>query len=364
MKQVMKRAGAGTPSAEPHHAAARPRRRRHRRDARGVPREPALAVRHGAGRQRPLRRRHRRRRALPVRRRRDPHRRRADEGRGLPAGPINHHWTKNVIASADGAKLYVTVGSNSNVGENGMAAEEGRAAIWEIDAQERQRPHLRHRPAQPERHGLGQRRHALDGRQRARRDRQRPRARLPHLGARRRVLRLALQLLRPARRRPRPAAATRPRREGDRARLRARPAHRLARPRRVGGTTLPAPFSGEGMFVGQHGSWNRRPRSGYKVDLRAVRQRQAVGRADRRADRLPQRRRRRRADRSAWRSTRAARCWSPTTSATSSGASPPPAADAGASARAPRASRYFLLCAQSLSAASVFSTWRLGFRLW
>ena len=51
----------------------------------------------------------------------------------LPAGTINHHWTKNVIASADGTKLYVTVGSNSNVGENGMAAEEGRAAIWEVD---------------------------------------------------------------------------------------------------------------------------------------------------------------------------------------------------------------------------------------
>ena len=52
----------------------------------------------------------------------------------LPAGPINHHWTKNIIASSDGRKLYATVGSNSNVAENGMAAEEGRAAIWEIDA--------------------------------------------------------------------------------------------------------------------------------------------------------------------------------------------------------------------------------------
>ena len=51
----------------------------------------------------------------------------------LPAGTINHHWTKNVIASKDGATLYATVGSNSNVGENGMAAEEGRAAIWQID---------------------------------------------------------------------------------------------------------------------------------------------------------------------------------------------------------------------------------------
>ncbi|MBO9557675.1 MAG: sorbosone dehydrogenase family protein [Caulobacter sp.] len=52
----------------------------------------------------------------------------------LPAGPINHHWTKNVIASPDGSKLYVTVGSNSNVGENGMAAEERRAAILEVDS--------------------------------------------------------------------------------------------------------------------------------------------------------------------------------------------------------------------------------------
>ena len=51
----------------------------------------------------------------------------------LPGGPLNHHWTKNVIASPDGTKLYVTVGSNSNVGENGMDKEEGRAAIWEVD---------------------------------------------------------------------------------------------------------------------------------------------------------------------------------------------------------------------------------------
>ena len=51
----------------------------------------------------------------------------------LPAGPLNHHWTKNVIASRDGTKLYVTVGSNSNVGENGLEAEQGRAAIWEVD---------------------------------------------------------------------------------------------------------------------------------------------------------------------------------------------------------------------------------------
>jgi glucose/arabinose dehydrogenase len=53
----------------------------------------------------------------------------------LPAGPINHHWTKNIIASPEGRKLYVTVGSNSNVAERGMAAEFERAAIWEVDIQ-------------------------------------------------------------------------------------------------------------------------------------------------------------------------------------------------------------------------------------
>ena len=51
----------------------------------------------------------------------------------LPAGDYNHHWTKNIIASPDGTKLYATVGSNSNVAEHGMEMEEGRAAIWEID---------------------------------------------------------------------------------------------------------------------------------------------------------------------------------------------------------------------------------------
>lgn len=53
----------------------------------------------------------------------------------LPGGPLNHHWTKNVIASRDGSKLYVTVGSNSNAAEKGMENEVGRAAIWEVDPQ-------------------------------------------------------------------------------------------------------------------------------------------------------------------------------------------------------------------------------------
>ena len=51
----------------------------------------------------------------------------------LPAGPINHHWTKSLTASADGKKLYVGVGSNSNAMERGVDAETNRAAIWEVD---------------------------------------------------------------------------------------------------------------------------------------------------------------------------------------------------------------------------------------
>ncbi len=51
----------------------------------------------------------------------------------LPAGPRNHHWTKALAANREGTKLYATVGSNSNVAEHGMDEEAGRAAIWEID---------------------------------------------------------------------------------------------------------------------------------------------------------------------------------------------------------------------------------------
>lgn len=51
----------------------------------------------------------------------------------LPAGTINHHWTKDLTASPDGTKLYATVGSNSNVGENGVEAEKDRATVLEVD---------------------------------------------------------------------------------------------------------------------------------------------------------------------------------------------------------------------------------------
>src|ERR1700738_814637 len=51
----------------------------------------------------------------------------------LPGGPIDHHWTKSLVASPDGSLLYVGVGSNSNITENGMGAEMNRAAIWKVE---------------------------------------------------------------------------------------------------------------------------------------------------------------------------------------------------------------------------------------
>jgi glucose/arabinose dehydrogenase len=51
----------------------------------------------------------------------------------LPAGSLNHHWTKGLVANRDGTKLYASIGSNSNVAENGIEKEDRRAAILEID---------------------------------------------------------------------------------------------------------------------------------------------------------------------------------------------------------------------------------------
>lgn len=56
----------------------------------------------------------------------------------LPTGSINRHWARDLIASQDGSKLYVAVGSNGNVGEHRMDAEQGRAAIWEVDLETRE----------------------------------------------------------------------------------------------------------------------------------------------------------------------------------------------------------------------------------
>ena len=58
---------------------------------------------------------------------------RAEKVTDLPAGPTNYHWTKNVVAGPNGDVLYVSIGSNSNVGDHGMAVEQGRARIIEID---------------------------------------------------------------------------------------------------------------------------------------------------------------------------------------------------------------------------------------
>ena len=147
---------------------------------------------------------------------------------------------------------------------------------------------LRFRPAQSGRAGLAAAvRRAVDGGQRARRARRRSRARLHHLGPRRRLLRLAVQLLRHPRRRrgsrrngpnwsPRPSC----------------PTTRWARtPRRSASPSTRADAFPEryrnGAFVGQHGSWNRSERSGYKVIFVPSR-RQAVGPARGYPDRLPQ----------------------------------------------------------------------------
>ena len=183
----------------------------------------------------------------------------------LPAGPINHHWTKGLVASADGAKLYASVGSNSNVAERGLENEEGRAAIWEIDAQTGGRrifaSGLRNPVGmawEPETGALWT---AVNERDELGNDlvpdymtsvREGGFYGWPysyhgqHIDTR----------VKP----PRPdlvASALAP----DFALGSHTASLGLAW---AGDTSLPPPFR-NGMFVGQHGSWNRKPRSGYKV---------------------------------------------------------------------------------------------------
>jgi hypothetical protein len=183
----------------------------------------------------------------------------------LPAGPINHHWTKNLIASPDGSKLFVTVGSNSNVAERGMAVEEGRAAIWEVNP--RNGAHRIFASGLRNPNGLAWEPHsgalwtAVNERDELGSDL------VPdymtavtdggfygwpysyygqHVDTRvvpQRGDLVARAIV--------PDYALGP----HTASLGLASAH---------GTSLPAPFA-SGMFVGQHGSWNRRPHSGYKV---------------------------------------------------------------------------------------------------
>ncbi len=183
----------------------------------------------------------------------------------LPGGPINHHWTKNLVASRDGSKLYVTVGSNSNVAERGIEAEAGRAAIWEVDlangahrifASGLRNPNgLAWEPA------TGALWTVVNERDEIGSDLVPDYMTAVHDGAfygwpyswygqhvDERVLP------------PRPdlvASATVP----DYALGPHTASLGLAF---AAGTALPAPFV-NGMFIGQHGSWNRRPHSGYKV---------------------------------------------------------------------------------------------------
>lgn len=195
----------------------------------------------------------------------------------LPAGAINHHWTKNLLASADGSRLYVTIGSNSNIGENGITAETDRASIWEVDIQSgthrtlasglRNPNGLAWEPAHAalwtvvnERDELGNSlvpdyltavqdggfygwpysyfgRH-VDTRMQPPRPDLVARALTPDyaLGAHTASLGLAWS----------------------------------------GSNRLPAPYA-EGMFIGQHGSWNRRPHSGYQVIFVPFRDGQPAG---------------------------------------------------------------------------------------
>jgi glucose/arabinose dehydrogenase len=183
----------------------------------------------------------------------------------LPAGPIDHHWTKNIISSKDGTKLYATTGSNSNVGENGLDREEGRAAIYEIDLKSGQKRIFATGLRNPNGMGLEPQSGALwaavnerdelgsdlvpdymtsvkdggfygwpfsywgqhvDTRVKEQRPDLVAKAIVPDYGLGNHTASLGLTFSE--------------------------------------GTLLPAQFR-NGAFVGQHGSWNRKPRSGYKV---------------------------------------------------------------------------------------------------
>jgi glucose/arabinose dehydrogenase len=183
----------------------------------------------------------------------------------LPAGAINHHWTKNVIASGDGSKLYVAVGSNSNAAENGIDQEESRASIWEVDP------------------STGAHRVFASGLRNPVGLAWQPESRALWVAVNERD-ELGSDLV------PDYMTAVREgafygwpfsyygqhidtRVEPKRPDLVAKaiPPDYALGPHTAslglawsGGTTLPSKFS-HGMFVGQHGSWNRAPRSGYKV---------------------------------------------------------------------------------------------------
>jgi glucose/arabinose dehydrogenase len=205
----------------------------------------------------------------------------------LPAGTLNHHWTKSLIASPDGRTLYVGVGSNSNVAENGIEQEKDRAAILAIDrvsgATRVFASGLRNPVGmawEPERDALWV---AVNERDELGSDLVPDYMTSVKEGA---FYGLAVQLLRPACGHAREAVACRSRREGESHRT-----MRLARtPRRSGLAYSPGGTAGRygrGMFVGQHGFVESATAQRVQSDLRSVCQRSAVGNARRRADRVP-----------------------------------------------------------------------------
>ncbi|MFL6591946.1 MAG: PQQ-dependent sugar dehydrogenase [Luteimonas sp.] len=183
----------------------------------------------------------------------------------LPAGPINHHWTKSLVASRDGQRLYVGVGSNSNVQDHGEAAEAGRARIVEIDvASGASRPYatgLRNPVGMDFQPGSGALWVSVNERDELGSDL------VPDYMT---SVREGAFYGWPwsyygAHRDPRPQPA-RP----DMVARAIAPDYALG-PHTASlglvfydGTLLPARYRG-GAFIGQHGSWNRRPPSGYKV---------------------------------------------------------------------------------------------------
>ena len=238
-----------------------------------------------------------------------------EPGRKLTTHNGGGHWTRSLLLSPDKTKLYIGVGSLTNIADKGMEIEQGRAAIHELDLGERQEPHLRFRLAQScgPRLGAADRR-ALDGGQRARRPRRRDAARLPHLGSRRRLLRLALLLLGQDGRRPR-AARRGVGRERNPAGLRARRTHGLARALLAARRRSPRLSRGHGDRAARLLEPEHAER--LQGHLRAVRERTSGRTVARDSERVSRARRAVliRATRRAWRWDRTARSWSPTTSA-------------------------------------------------
>ena len=181
----------------------------------------------------------------------------------LPA-EINHHWTKSLAASPDGRFLYVGIGSNSNIGERGMAVEEERAMVWQVDAEtgasRRFATGLRNPTALAVQPGIGQLWAVVNERD--------------ELGAN-----LVPDYLTSVRQGAfygwpysywgsNPDRRVRPFKE-DMVRRAVRPDYSLGSHRAPLGLSFSTPAMGarfaDGVFVGLHGSWNREKPVGYKV---------------------------------------------------------------------------------------------------